>query len=157
MEPESVLSCSQGPSTQLCPNIISFQLCLVLQVTRLTAMYFFYRFKTENSGSSLKLNAFKRQWPSGKWLCSIANVWLAWGQTRMYSWRNWRKNVRRCIRWVSCRVSITLIFIVLLPALAGVDCPLSSVVLHWNIMSHVKAWEQDSYHNIFDVSRAGSM
>jgi len=31
-------------------------------------------------------------------------------------------------------------------------CSLSSVVLHWSIISHVKEWEQD-----FDVSRAGSV
>jgi hypothetical protein len=37
----------------------------------------FCRSKTVNSGSSLKLNAFKRQWLRGKWPCSIANVWLA--------------------------------------------------------------------------------
>jgi len=41
--------------------------------------------------------------------------------------------------------------------LAGEDCSLSSVVLHWNVISHVKEWEQDVYHNICDVFRAGGM
>lgn len=67
------------------------------------------------------------------------------------------KEERKTVYQVSQLQGFHLIYILLLPALTGVDCSLSSIVLHWNIISHVKAWEQDLHHNICDVSRADSM